>query len=57
MGFLVSDVDSVAQRLGRAGVRILYPPTEAQGKVKTCFFVDPDGNALELIDGTVTYDE
>jgi len=38
-------------------VRIIYPPNSALGNVKTCFFADPDGNALELIDGTCTYDK
>jgi catechol 2,3-dioxygenase-like lactoylglutathione lyase family enzyme len=57
LGILVDDVDAVAKRLVDAGVRIIYPPNSALGDVKTCFFADPDGNALELIDGTCTYDE
>jgi catechol 2,3-dioxygenase-like lactoylglutathione lyase family enzyme len=57
LGLLVDDVDAVAQRLVDAGVRIIYPPNDALGDVKTCFFADPDGNALELIDGTCAYDE
>ncbi|MGD0610260.1 MAG: VOC family protein [Anaerolineales bacterium] len=56
LGLLVNDVDAVAGRLERAGVKILYPPVNATGNVKTCFFADPDGNGLELIDGTCTYD-
>lgn len=55
-GYLVDDVDAVAKRLAEKGVRIIYPPNSALGNVKTCFFADPDGNALELIDGTCTYD-
>ena len=56
LGILVDDVDAVARKLVDAGVRIIYPPNSALGDVKTCFFADPDGNALELIDGTCTYD-
>jgi len=57
LGFLVDDVDAVANRLAAADVRFIYPPTDALGAVKTAFFADPDGNALELIDGTCRYDE
>jgi catechol 2,3-dioxygenase-like lactoylglutathione lyase family enzyme len=57
LGLLVDDVDAVAARLKVAGVRIIYPPNDALGNVKTCFFADPDGNALELIDGTCVYDK
>ena len=57
IGMLVDDVDAVHDRLKAAGVRIIYPPNDAHGGVKTCFFADPDGNALELIDGTCIYDE
>jgi catechol 2,3-dioxygenase-like lactoylglutathione lyase family enzyme len=56
IGLLVEDVDAVAGRLERAGVKILYPPVAATGNVKTCFFADPDGNGVELIDGRCTYD-
>lgn len=57
IGMLVDDVFAVADRLKSAGVRIIYPPNHALGGVDTCFFADPDGNALELINGTCTYDE
>ena len=56
IGMLVDDVFAVAERLKAAGVRIIYPPNHALGSVDTCFFADPDGNALELINGTCTYD-
>lgn len=56
IGILVDDVFQVAERLKNAGVRIIYPPNHALGGVDTCFFADPDGNALELINGTCTYD-
>jgi len=53
---LVDDVWAVADRLKEKGVRIIYPPNHALGGVDTCFFADPDGNALELINGTCNYD-
>jgi len=56
IGMLVDDVFVVADRLVEKGVRIIYPPNHALGGVDTCFFADPDGNALELINGTCTYD-
>ena len=57
LGFLVDDVDTVAHLLKEAGVPFIYEPVDALGNVKTAFFADPDGNALELIDGTCQYDE
>lgn len=57
IGLLVDDVFAVADRLKAAGVRIIYQPNHALGGVDTCFFADPDGNALELINGTCTYDK
>ncbi len=56
IGILVDDVWAVADRLKEKGVRIIYPPNHAKGGVDTCFFADPDGNALELINGTCAYD-
>lgn len=56
IGMLVNDVFAVAERLKTAGVHIIYPPNHALGGVDTCFFADPDGNALELINGTCTFD-
>jgi catechol 2,3-dioxygenase-like lactoylglutathione lyase family enzyme len=57
MGILVEDVDAVLAQLKAHDVRVIYPPNDAHGGVRTCFFADPDGNALELIDGTCNYDE
>jgi catechol 2,3-dioxygenase-like lactoylglutathione lyase family enzyme len=57
IGFHVEDVDEAARRLKEAGVRFIYEPSDALGNVKTAFFADPDGNALELIDGECDYDE
>lgn len=55
IGMLVDDVFVVADRLVEKGVHIIYKPNHALGGVDTCFFADPDGNALELINGTCTY--
>jgi len=57
IGLLVDDVDAVLAQLNAHNVRVIYPPNDAHGGVRTCFFADPDGNALELIDGTCVYDE
>ena len=57
IGILVENVDAVLAQLREHDVRIIYPPNDAHGGVRTCFFADPDGNALELIDGTCIYDE
>lgn len=56
IGMLVDDVFVVGERLKEKGIHIIYPPNHALGGVDTCFFADPDGNALELINGTCTYD-
>jgi catechol 2,3-dioxygenase-like lactoylglutathione lyase family enzyme len=57
IGMLVNDVFAVGDGLKACGVPIIYPPNHALGSVDTCFFADPDGNALELINGTCTYDQ
>jgi catechol 2,3-dioxygenase-like lactoylglutathione lyase family enzyme len=49
-------VHAGAAELKAAGVKFIYQPALARGKVVTSFFEDPDGNALELIDGVPTCD-
>jgi catechol 2,3-dioxygenase-like lactoylglutathione lyase family enzyme len=56
VGFGVDDTDTVAKRLHDAGAQCTTAPDTALGDVRTAFFQDPDGNALELIDGTRAYD-
>ncbi len=56
LGFHVDDVDIAAAGLRREDVRFIYEPADALGNVKTAFFADPDGNALELIDGVPGFD-
>jgi catechol 2,3-dioxygenase-like lactoylglutathione lyase family enzyme len=55
LALLVDDVDAVAGRLAAAGASITAPPGDVRG-VRNCFFADPDGNVLEIIDGTPEYD-
>jgi catechol 2,3-dioxygenase-like lactoylglutathione lyase family enzyme len=56
LALLVDDVDAVAAQLTARGAHITNPPRDVRG-VRNCFFVDPDGNSLELIDGTPAYDQ
>jgi catechol 2,3-dioxygenase-like lactoylglutathione lyase family enzyme len=56
LALLVDDVDAVAAELAARGATITNPPRDVRG-VRNCFFADPDGNSLELIDGTPAYDE
>jgi catechol 2,3-dioxygenase-like lactoylglutathione lyase family enzyme len=55
LALLVDDVDAVAAQLAARGAQITNPPRDVRG-VRNCFFVDPDGNVLELIDGTPASD-
>ena len=50
IALLVDDVDAVAAQLVAHNVPIVNPPKDVRN-VRNCFFADPDGNALELIDG------
>jgi len=48
VAFFVDDVDAEHERLARAGVRILAPPTDRPWGERTLHFADPDGNVVEL---------
>jgi catechol 2,3-dioxygenase-like lactoylglutathione lyase family enzyme len=38
-----------------AGVEFKLDPLDAEGKVRICFFFDPDGTLLEMIQGDLDY--
>jgi lactoylglutathione lyase len=43
-----SEVDSCAEFIRAAGVKIIYEPTDQPWGHRTVFFRDPDGNVLEI---------
>ena len=55
LGFKVADVDAHAERLRDAGVTFTVDPKDATGAVRIAFFLDPDGNRLELVEGALEY--
>ncbi len=56
IALLVDNVDAAAAKLGDQGARSIRAP-RAVRDLRNCLFADPDGNAVELIDGTFVYDE
>jgi catechol 2,3-dioxygenase-like lactoylglutathione lyase family enzyme len=55
IGFKVDLVDPRAEVLRRAGTRFHLDPLDAEGGVRICFFFDPDGTLLELVEGDLQY--
>jgi catechol 2,3-dioxygenase-like lactoylglutathione lyase family enzyme len=49
LAFHVADVDAAYQELLDKGVRIRSEPRDFK-EVRFCFFFDPDGNVLELVE-------
>lgn len=49
VAFHAHDVDQVAERLARAGVRFTMGPLDAAGNVRLAFCTDPDGNVVEIV--------
>lgn len=49
VALLIDDVDALTQRLDSAGIGY----TRSRSGRRAVFFRDPDGNALELIEGSV----
>ena len=45
------DVDGLAVRLKAAGIEFTVDPLDAEGGVRLAFFLDPDGNLLEIVSG------
>jgi lactoylglutathione lyase len=48
VAFFVEDPDAEHDRLRRAGVTILAPPTDRPWGERTLHLADPDGNVVEL---------
>src|SRR5438309_1284401 len=48
VAFLVDDLGAQAERLRRAGVRILAGPVDRPWGQRTLHFLDPDGNVVEF---------
>ncbi|MFF0341169.1 VOC family protein [Kribbella sp. NPDC004875] len=57
LGFKVDRLDERAGVLKAAGVEFKLDPLDAEGKVRICFFYDPDGTLLEMIQGDLQYAE
>jgi catechol 2,3-dioxygenase-like lactoylglutathione lyase family enzyme len=53
LAFEVDDIDQAYNDLTRKGVRFVSPPRRS-GNVKGCYFEDPDGITLELLQHGVT---
>jgi catechol 2,3-dioxygenase-like lactoylglutathione lyase family enzyme len=56
IGFKVTGLDDRAARLHRAGVEFLFEPLDV-GPLRICFFYDPDGTLLEMLEGPIPYTE
>lgn len=48
VAFFVEDPDAEHERLRRAGVKVLAPPTDRPWGERTLHIADPDGNVVEL---------
>jgi catechol 2,3-dioxygenase-like lactoylglutathione lyase family enzyme len=49
LAFTVADIDSVYDELTARGAAFVSPPVTVAGGVRFCFFKDPEGNILEII--------
>jgi lactoylglutathione lyase len=48
VAFFIDDPDAEHERLRRAGVHVLAPPTDRPWGERTLHLADPDGNVIEL---------
>jgi len=55
VGFKIDRVDPRAEVLKAGGVPFHLDPLNAEGGVRICFFYDPDGTLLELVEGDLQY--
>jgi catechol 2,3-dioxygenase-like lactoylglutathione lyase family enzyme len=55
LGFKVDRLDARAEALKDADVPFHLDPLDAEGGVRICFFYDPDGTLLELVEGDLQY--
>ena len=55
IGFKVSGLDAIAERLHASHVPFHLEPLEAEGDVRITFFFDPDGTLLELVERDLRY--
>ena len=51
LAFDVEDIDQTYDGLIRRGAIELHPPVQLTATRRACYFQDPDGNWLELIEG------
>ena len=55
LGIVVDDLDAIYQELSSKGANFLGPPVQREGTIygrKIAFLQDPDGNWLELLEGS-----
>jgi glyoxylase I family protein len=50
IAFVISDLDAGYERFTAAGMTFIGPPVDWDGKVKTAYARDPDGNLLEIFE-------
>lgn len=56
LGFKVADVAGIARGLAADGVELRIPPVEVDPVgIKVCFFLDPDGVSLEIVERHLRY--
>ena len=55
VGFKVSELDPLVEKLRAAGTPFHLDPIDAEGGVRITFFYDPDGVLLELVEGPLQY--
>ena len=49
IGFVVGDVNAIAERLSAKGYRKTYPRQEEPSRIRE-YFADPDGNEIEFVE-------